>query len=210
MENIPVEIIQRIFLELCSQSTRFPLRRDEPRLIVTHVCSQWRAIALSTPILWANFSIYVWDSCLPLCPIRAWISRSGQSTLSFKLYNSTRDSETVINFVFPIIHRCSLLKLHLNTTTLNRLLTLPLNSLCALQSMTLLIEGNAPDIIPFSTAFQPCPELRKFSLTAFMGPKPLKIANFNVPWHQLTILRLDSSSISAHECLDIVPSLYKR
>ncbi|KAF8879604.1 hypothetical protein BD779DRAFT_1147389 [Infundibulicybe gibba] len=125
MENIPVEIIQKIFLELCSPSTRFPLRTNEPRLIVTHVCSQWRAIALSTPALWANFSI---RSRLPsqrLDPIRAWISRSSQSTLSFKFYYSVRDSETVTDLVLPIIHRCSHLRLSFNPATLNRLLAFP-------------------------------------------------------------------------------------
>ncbi|KAF8879602.1 hypothetical protein BD779DRAFT_1147305 [Infundibulicybe gibba] len=179
MEDIPVEIIQMIFLKLCSPSTRFPLRRKERRLVVTHICSQWRAIALSTPTLWASFSIYVWSSRLPpqrLDPIRAWISRSSQSTLSFKFYGPTWDPEMVTNLVFPVIHRCSLLKLRLNTTTLNRLLTFPPNSLCSLQSISLSVEENARDPTPIATVFQSCPKLHKFSLTTFIFPKHLKIA----------------------------------
>ncbi|KAF8879612.1 hypothetical protein BD779DRAFT_1788897 [Infundibulicybe gibba] len=217
MVNIPAEILQTIFLELCSPTTTFPLREGEPRLVVAHVCAWWRAIALSTPTLWANLSIHVRGFRLQLAPpllgpIRAWISRSAQSTLSFNFHDSMRDSEMVIDFVFPIIHRCSFLNLQLNTMSLNRLLTLPPNSLYALQSIALLVGENTrvADPTPFATAFQSCPELRTFALTTLdfgqlqRHPENLKIADFNVPWHQLTTLHLYSPSISAYECLDII------
>ncbi|KAF8872008.1 hypothetical protein BD779DRAFT_427686 [Infundibulicybe gibba] len=85
MKDLPVEIIQKIFLELCPTQTAFPLCGDEPRLLITHVCDRWRAIALSTPTLWASF--YICPTRVDEVPyasiLRTWISRADQSTLSF-------------------------------------------------------------------------------------------------------------------------------
>ncbi|KAF8879636.1 hypothetical protein BD779DRAFT_1676345 [Infundibulicybe gibba] len=210
--NLPIEIIQAIFLELCSSKTIFPLRPAEPRLLVTRVCSQWRAVALSTPALWTNFYIHVWNSHQAplLASIRAWIFRTAQSTLSFEFRSSADSFPLIADLVFPVAHRCSFLNLHLSTTTLGQLLMLPPNSLRTLQSITILVKiypwVTGPT--PLATAFQSCPELRTFSLMTIgrSGSRPaqLEIANFNVPWHQLTTLQLDSPLIPASECLDII------
>ncbi|KAF8884609.1 hypothetical protein BD779DRAFT_1536073 [Infundibulicybe gibba] len=87
MENLPVEIVRAIFLELCSFPTTFPLHKSEPRLLVTRVCSRWRAIALSMTALWASYRID--GDSMGSCsspqpgPIHAWISRAAQFPLSF-------------------------------------------------------------------------------------------------------------------------------
>ncbi|KAF8884611.1 hypothetical protein BD779DRAFT_1673999 [Infundibulicybe gibba] len=213
MENLPVEITRTIFLELCSLPAIFPLE-DEPRLLVTRVCSQWRAIALSTPALWADYYIHFSSFRQPPPPdsIRAWISRAAQSSLSFTFRGSARYRDTsfmIANLVIPVMHRCSLLSLHLNTAMLNRLLALPPSSFHTLQSVTFIIEDMsqcAASQTPFATAFESCPQLHTFSLNTIGRhyPKHLRILNFNVPWHQLTALRLCSLSILAHECLDIL------
>ncbi|KAF8884598.1 hypothetical protein BD779DRAFT_1471926 [Infundibulicybe gibba] len=212
MEGLPVEIIQVIFLELCPPPTTFPLRRGEPTLLVTHICSQWRAIAISTPTLWASCYINFVTFCPPQPePIHAWISRAAQSSLSLNFHGSARYFDTspmIVDIVFPVIHRCSFLSFCLDTITLNRLLTLPPGSLRTLRSMTIIVEDKAQmaDITPFSTAFESCPQLHTFALVTNgeYYPKNLRITNFRVPWHQLTTLRLCSASILAHECLDIL------
>ncbi|KAF8871628.1 hypothetical protein BD779DRAFT_1478078 [Infundibulicybe gibba] len=129
MANLPVEIIQEIFFKLCSPQTEFPLRRDEPRVV--------------------------------LSPVRTWILRSAQSILSFEFYSlAGRGSDAVADLVFPVIHRCSFLSLRLNKTTLNQLLALPPNSLCALRSIALFVEEDARmvDYISFRrcTSLQEC------------------------------------------------------
>ncbi|KAF8880952.1 hypothetical protein BD779DRAFT_1033520 [Infundibulicybe gibba] len=214
MEDLPVEIIRAIFLQLCSQPAIFPLgSQDEPRLLVTQVCSQWRTIALSTPDLWADYYIYFLQSdSLPQSgPIRAWISRAAQSPLSLTLRGSDRYFDTspvIIDLVFPLIHRCSFLDLHLNTAMLDQLLALPPSSFHALQSATFIIEDmsqRAAGPTLFSTALETCTQLHTFSFKTIGHRYPENfIANFNVPWHQLTTLRLHSSSILAHKCLDIL------
>ncbi|KAF8880966.1 hypothetical protein BD779DRAFT_1033663 [Infundibulicybe gibba] len=209
MEDLPIEIMHKIFLELCSPRTTFPLRRDEPRLSITHTCSRWRAIALSTPTLWADFYICShWvESALYPDAIRAWISRAAQFTLSFKSRIPATYLEmfpAIDKVVFPAIHRCSSLNLHLNIATMHRLLTLPPYSLYALQSLTILIRDQAlvVDPTPFATAFKSCPQLWIFELTTYgyppeYQPEYLRLANFNIPWHQLAVLKLDSPSIPA-------------
>ncbi|KAF8880981.1 hypothetical protein BD779DRAFT_1547211 [Infundibulicybe gibba] len=209
VENLPAEIMQIIFLEICSPQTTFPLRGDEPRFLITRVCSRWRAIALSTSALWANLCIHPSLRCQPpyVSTLRAWISRAAQSTLSldFQTPNTYFDtSPTIADFLFASTHRCS-------TPVMYRLLMLPPQSLRSLQSLTISAGDRTlvTDPTPSATAFEPCPQLHTFSLTTCprhndRHPENLRIANFNVPWHQLTTLRLDSPSIPADECLGII------
>ncbi|KAF8879620.1 hypothetical protein BD779DRAFT_1147651 [Infundibulicybe gibba] len=208
MNSLPTEIIQTIFLQLCSPKTMFPLCPSEPRLLVTSICSQWRAIALSTRALWTDFSIAVRDPrrALQPSPILTWISRTGQSTLSFHLRSPV--SSVILDIVFTVIHRCSILDLHLNIATLNRFIMLPPNSLCALQSITLFaldsIQVTGPT--PIVTAFQSCPKLHTFVLRnprSTRSPGNLTIGNFDTPWQQLTILQFHTRAF-AYECLEIV------
>ncbi|KAF8880281.1 hypothetical protein BD779DRAFT_1093119 [Infundibulicybe gibba] len=219
MEDLPIEIIQKIFLETCSSQTIFPLRINEPRLSVTHVCSRWRAIALSTPTLWASF--YIRSTRVDPVPyagtLRTWISRAALSTLSFEFHEPhprfkiSITCSMVVKVVFPVIHRCSFLRLYLDIATMHRLLALPPNSLRALQSLTIDVRGRARmvDPPPFSIAFGPCSQLHTFVLavpTRYLehALTHLRITNFDVPWHQLTTLTLDLLAIPAYECLDII------
>ncbi|KAF8871416.1 hypothetical protein BD779DRAFT_473306 [Infundibulicybe gibba] len=132
VNSMPIEIIRIIFLQLCSPETMFPPYPSEPRLVVTHVCSQWHAIAFSIPTLWNNFDIHVHacdvDWVLrpgPTCAwisrtICAWISRTARSTLSFDIRGPAEISSMIVDLVFPIIHRCAFLDLQLDVATLGR------------------------------------------------------------------------------------------
>ncbi|KAF5316771.1 hypothetical protein D9619_006711 [Psilocybe cf. subviscida] len=59
IRRVPVDIIQNIFL-LCLPTQHNPTmsRRDSPMLL-TQVCSNWRHIAHSTPLLWSAIHIAV-------------------------------------------------------------------------------------------------------------------------------------------------------
>ncbi|KAF8879610.1 hypothetical protein BD779DRAFT_1551516, partial [Infundibulicybe gibba] len=183
---------QTIFLELCSQQTEFPLTRDEPRLLVTHTCSRWRAIALSMPDFWANICIR------PRSPHH--VLQLDPSTLSLELnYGSNFDASHVLtSVIFPVIHRYSLLSLNFaDASTLRN------------YSRSLLAHYVPPEdsadsewgsLIPPATAFQLCPQLHTIKF-AIYGLR-LRIANLNATWHQLTTLQLYMIPILACECLD--------
>ncbi|KAF8880985.1 hypothetical protein BD779DRAFT_1675654 [Infundibulicybe gibba] len=138
MIDLPPEIIEIIFLTLCSPKTIFPLRGD-PRLLVTHVCSQWRAIALATPSLWANIHIPL-NFPPPYDHVRTWISRSAQSPLSVGSYGPTHHSTPtadIFDLIIPVIQRCVSLRLFLDRLTFKRLLALPPGSLYTLQGISI-------------------------------------------------------------------------
>ncbi|KAF8880963.1 hypothetical protein BD779DRAFT_1675629 [Infundibulicybe gibba] len=210
MMNLPPEIIEIIFLKLCSSKTVFPLQRDEPRLLVTQICSRWRAIALAIPSLWANIRVSLdSESRLLLDPICAWISRSAQSPLSFGMRNPTHSygsSTKLDDLVFSVIQRCASLKLCIDEWTRVRLFTLPPGSLHALQKISISTRPvsyrSGPNEIPPATAFQQCPHLRQVKF-AFWGDE-LDPADFNLPWHQLTHLHMPSCSLREYECLQVL------
>ncbi|KAF8880965.1 hypothetical protein BD779DRAFT_1033668 [Infundibulicybe gibba] len=207
MMNLPPEIIEKIFLELClSETISTPHRRD-PRLLVSWVCSQWRAIALATPSLWANIRIPI-DSPSSHDYIRTWISRSAQSALSVVFYgpaHSATPSTEIFDLIVPqAIRRCASLKLCINEPTLKRLFTLPPGSLRALRSISIRPIPSRHKIysIPYITAFQQCPWLHRVTFT--FEADNLDLAYLNLPWHQLTYLDVSSCSLLEYECLDVL------
>ena len=58
----PIEILCRIFvlLALDHGTVHFPLNKYNvpPQLVVSHVCSHWRSVALHTPELWSDTQLY--------------------------------------------------------------------------------------------------------------------------------------------------------
>ncbi|KAF8880958.1 hypothetical protein BD779DRAFT_1802787 [Infundibulicybe gibba] len=208
MRDLPPEIIEIIFLRFCSSKTIFPLQRDEPRLLITQVCSQWRAVALAIPSLWANIRISL-DSTPLFDPVHVWISRSAQYPLSFgirgpRVYGAF--STITIDLIFPIIQHCTFLKLYINEIALTRLLTPPAGSFCALQRISIKSVPTpyvmSRGMIPRATAFQQCPQLRQ--MTFGFAAHAVDPADFNLPWHQLTHLDAHSCSFREYECLDVL------
>ena len=55
---LPIEILNSIFtlLALGYGPVAFPLPKENapPQLVISHVCSHWRKVALRTPELWSN------------------------------------------------------------------------------------------------------------------------------------------------------------
>ncbi|KAF8886569.1 hypothetical protein BD779DRAFT_1530418 [Infundibulicybe gibba] len=201
--NIPVEIIQKIFLELCSSETEFPLSHNplEPRLVLTHVSSQWRAIALAMPELWNNIVVRPpGNREVPgLCdPIRAWLCRSLPSTFSFHAINSTPSNMYhLFDLIFPIAHRCLKLILDLEGETLCQLVSLPPGLLNSLQDLMLVVWAISDDdkllvteLHQTITTFQSCPQLENITFDFF--ETPIDITLFEFPWAQLSRLIIHS------------------
>ena len=63
----PIEILSRIFVSLTLDcgTVNFPLRRSGdvlPQLLVSHVCSHWRRVALHTPELWSDTAFLLYPT----------------------------------------------------------------------------------------------------------------------------------------------------
>ncbi|KAF8880962.1 hypothetical protein BD779DRAFT_1675628 [Infundibulicybe gibba] len=204
--DLPPEIIEIIFLQFCSSKTIFPLEQDEPRLLVTQICSRWRAIALDLPSLWANIRISLGLAPLLLDPIHAWISRSAQSTLSFGIRIPDHFPMTSTAIIDPVLQYCTSLKLHVDEPTLIRLLSLPPASLQALQKISIMHVPTqrviTSNMILRVTAFQQCLQLRRAKLT--FPAHTIDLADLHLPWHQLTHLDAYLCSLREHECLNVL------
>ncbi|KAF8189042.1 hypothetical protein BJ912DRAFT_1143232 [Pholiota molesta] len=58
ISTVPYDILFEIFVR-CLPQDRFEIRQPETRIapiLLCHICSSWRAIALTTPILWSQLS----------------------------------------------------------------------------------------------------------------------------------------------------------
>ncbi|KAF9475397.1 hypothetical protein BDN70DRAFT_996451 [Pholiota conissans] len=82
---LPPEILTEIFL-FCIPDEQFPLPyTTEAPLLLTHVSSQWRSIAVSVPELWTALHINYKDPAEDIPATDIWLSRSGSKPLSLSI-----------------------------------------------------------------------------------------------------------------------------
>ncbi|KAF5341529.1 hypothetical protein D9758_012569 [Tetrapyrgos nigripes] len=108
IRRVPVEIWAAIFVLSLSDSYGLCVTNDEistPTLDLSHVCSFWRAVVMSTPALWANLDLFAgkgesspdpwysdpfsaegrWSKCRIEEVVDLYLLRSETSPLSFNL-----------------------------------------------------------------------------------------------------------------------------
>ncbi|KAJ6571233.1 hypothetical protein B0H19DRAFT_987847 [Mycena capillaripes] len=85
--RLPADIVQEIFLAcLPTQRNSVMSSKDAP-LILTRICSGWRAVALSTPALWASLHLpleFIFQKNLKT-PVIEWLERAGRHPLSLSI-----------------------------------------------------------------------------------------------------------------------------
>ncbi|KAH6918244.1 hypothetical protein BKA70DRAFT_1175592 [Coprinopsis sp. MPI-PUGE-AT-0042] len=96
IRRVPADILTTIFL-LCKESyEKCAMTPDEPPLLFTRVCHQWRELVINTPTLWADFHINI-----PSCPtsftanaslmqgraelLKLWLERGSECPLSVSI-----------------------------------------------------------------------------------------------------------------------------
>jgi hypothetical protein len=87
IRKLPPEILSHIFYQCLPENSSPRISREAP-FILTQVCTQWRAIALSRSSLWCILNIKL-DSRKPESVnsyVSTWISRSGTLPLSIELF----------------------------------------------------------------------------------------------------------------------------
>ncbi|KAJ6450626.1 hypothetical protein C8R45DRAFT_117542 [Mycena sanguinolenta] len=93
--SLPTEITSRIFVE-CLPDNCIPSARHAP-LLLTRVCRQWKAIALSTCELWSSLHIESLSYDKLMVPrgtsfaLQTWFSRAGERLLSLTIECSRRE-----------------------------------------------------------------------------------------------------------------------
>ncbi|KAJ7646549.1 hypothetical protein FB45DRAFT_890744 [Roridomyces roridus] len=92
--RMPLDIVQEIFMACLPTHRNCVMSAKEAPILLGRICSAWRAIAYSTPRLWA--SLHVVEPARPLLrPLRleamkTWLVRSGSHPLSLS-YNGTAE-----------------------------------------------------------------------------------------------------------------------
>ncbi|KAH9481413.1 hypothetical protein JR316_0005939 [Psilocybe cubensis] len=82
---LPPEILAEIFA-YCIPTEQFPIpSRTEAPLLLTHVSSFWRSVAISTPDLWSSFHINYKDPTEDIALANLWLSRSLNKRLSISI-----------------------------------------------------------------------------------------------------------------------------
>ncbi|KAL0572004.1 hypothetical protein V5O48_009959 [Marasmius crinis-equi] len=120
--QIPVEVWQTIFALACLTKEGYALLLDSsyrrkarlkvPPIIISHVCSRWRDIAISSPFLWSTIAINL--SFLPhFAPdlLRIYLENSKQCLLDIRIhgfyYDAPKGTETTWGTLVPHLRRCS-------------------------------------------------------------------------------------------------------
>ncbi|RDB27461.1 hypothetical protein Hypma_004100 [Hypsizygus marmoreus] len=193
IRRIPQDVLVEIFLltrdwwEGISVLNEFksrpvgPLPTPSP-LVITHVCSEWRRVALSTPMLWAKIKVgyEAYVSPMPNCSpdnnerLRTWLARTGMHHPLDITYASPPHHNITgapLSWTSPYVHRIKIFYLRGETLSLT--------------NYTFRLGTNGID----ETLF---PSLRRVLLREFDELVPPHF----IPWHQLTHLSLDATSIS--------------
>ncbi|KAJ3501960.1 hypothetical protein NLJ89_g9104 [Agrocybe chaxingu] len=107
IRRLPRDLLQEIFLACLPRKRNPSMSIDEPPMLLTHVCRQWRHVALHTPRLWA--AIHIPIPSVPrnhqgeplsgqyskrvadiverrMCTANEWFERSGVCPLSISLH----------------------------------------------------------------------------------------------------------------------------
>ncbi|KAF7376704.1 WD40 repeat-like protein [Mycena sanguinolenta] len=196
--TIPNEITSEIFIRfLPIYPDAPPLTGPESPTTLTHVCRQWREVALATPALWRAMRLDYKPRTQGYTPMKAyapiqylsdaWIRRSGSCPLSIEIHDC-RDV-TLLDVLTETMAMAAARFEHL-------VLWIPSHSLPKIGRMPLLrsLSFWARD---GSKAFAShTPQLRTVSL--FGGVVP----NIALPWAQLTCLTLDCIGIKS--CVSIL------
>lgn len=107
---LPPDILYAIFLlSLPEDPLNFPTT-------VSHVCSEWRGVALQASALWTQIIVKNPCTAATIDKTAAWITRSGQNLIDIEIedaFYANKDSMTpsILAVILPAVHRWRSLKI---------------------------------------------------------------------------------------------------
>ncbi|KAJ6589391.1 hypothetical protein B0H19DRAFT_1103753 [Mycena capillaripes] len=201
--TLPPEIVAEIFLNFIpTYPESASLLGSLSPVVLCQICRHWRAIALSTPTLWRAIRIDIHnsrsDKTLPaqLEFVKAWLSRSGECSLSINLSDFS-NLPLGNQFLQTLLLHCSRWE-HAD-------LLVPLEHFSLLQAadMPLLQELKiGPNDLPDTTATTVSIFDRSLRLTHVVLTEDFVPSVIRLPWAQLT--HLTGLCLFEHECTEIL------
>jgi hypothetical protein len=204
---LPSEVLSHIFilLALGYGTVRFPIPKNNapPQLVVSHICSSWRRVALRTPELWSNTHLIfpTYDHLgdhnhIRVCFHQRWVSRARTLpvTLSISFSESLCSAEllrALRNILLPIqVKRLSLCLTYKKIMTLS---TLPEAALSGLSECEVKLKFPDHDV----NMSDPHPLITRLRSVTFCGHEVagagIDQLRPSLPWSQLRSLKFETN-----------------
>ncbi|KAJ7629786.1 hypothetical protein DFH06DRAFT_710003 [Mycena polygramma] len=187
--TLPNEITSEIFLHILPHFP--PLTGSHSPTVLTHICRQWREIALDIPKLWSAIAFYddpqEWEPHI----FELWLQRSRDSPLSIRLETATWANHQLVEAMLPHRARWDYLKTDFDEAEHRRTLDAPMP---LLRHLDMTMEKVDDSLDPI--ALHGVPLLRTVVLN---GLAALRVI---LPWTQLTSLTL--IAVYPSECVPIL------
>ncbi|KAF7373825.1 F-box domain-containing protein [Mycena sanguinolenta] len=210
--TLPVEITSKIFLCCCPRTNNTLDARNDPPVLLTKVCRDWRLIALSMPDLWNNIHLEFggrhgrrtghidsqWFSFL-----ETWFSRAMDQPLTVVISNLNHADPD--ERLVPLLdsHRLQWRDLTIKLPFNRFYQFTPQEKLPILERLVLGAHAIPPVVDTPITTFEVAPKLKHVCLDGFLRP-----SHFTLPWAQLTAIELTAAcGEDCLECLRQAPRL---
>ncbi|KAJ7724861.1 hypothetical protein B0H16DRAFT_1698487 [Mycena metata] len=198
--TLPPEIISEIFVHCLPDKRKLDVvNPDEAPLLLMHVCSPWRQIAIATPQLWSTFEFTGTKKSFNIVDIaETWFNRASKRELSVKLHGALVGTTDLARFL-PILQRHTQemrsLEISLHWAQLT-LIDSPLDCV-RLQKVAIEVLGGAPGNSPLM--FVNVSLLREVSLGG------LPISCVALPWSRIT--KFTGARFRIAECLEALRAM---
>lgn len=210
--TLPNEIVSEIFTHVLPEYPhRPPAAGLSSPTLLSHICRQWREIALSTPTLWRAISISLRNQnthSMPtrtnqslasqLCLLETWLARSRSCPLSIMITSIWDVDQSVAPFVRAIVPHCNRwehLWLLMSQNIVVSLIKGPMPLLRVLR-IGLTAKSGSPAVSKPVVVFQDAPQLRTIILMTLIPP------NIILPWAQFT--RFITRNVSQNRCSEVL------
>ncbi|KAJ7767191.1 hypothetical protein B0H16DRAFT_1412306 [Mycena metata] len=195
VRRLPHDVVAEIFAASLPPDRNAVIHAAESPLLLCHICQAWRALALSTPQLWASLHIVGPRDTPKLHQINEavawWLAKSGGLPLSISIVQSSiapweADFSILVQTLVQYASRWQHVRIRvcLAASTAG-LLPIDVPSL-----ETVAFEGLPSNVDETFTAFLGANSLRSVSLTNGSSGFPFQ----TLPWARLQHLLLDSSA----------------
>ncbi|KAJ6470526.1 hypothetical protein C8R45DRAFT_875248 [Mycena sanguinolenta] len=191
--RLPDDIVQSLFTATLPSTTNATISSNEAPLLLCRICKSWRAVALSTPQLWASFHIVVpppskFDRLVAL--VTTWLKRSGSVPLNISMVYSMAgdwdwDVSPLLETLVTVSHRWKNVHLTLPHTAANVLGGLTSDDVPQLRSIGLCPPSPMQDDELWPLDFLATKSLRKVTFTGTHS-----FANSAISWGTLTHLEM--------------------
>ncbi|KAG1776286.1 hypothetical protein EV702DRAFT_342513 [Suillus placidus] len=196
---LPSELLGEIFLRCLPQTNYVTPSPDECPMVLTRVCRHWRAVALSTPRLWASLSISLLRADTTSGDeYKRWLENARSVPLSIRVVHDMDLSDgkepLSLQWLRPFLSRCSDLWWH--GPPVQGLLDNSVQSLSRFQ--VTFHKANFLISIP-----SPTPQLRSAVLQSLTYDLH-SLRSIDLPWHQLLELKIQFALVSSATFLQVI------